>query len=195
LYYRYIVSDRQNLEYLINIFNHGGFRLNQVYSKFLIWVEHYSKFYNHATAINILKQDKKFTLNDAWLSGFIDAEGCFSAFQKPGRNTYRMRFILKQKNEYDTFIQIKMLWSPIKIDLLQHKDIVVLSMETLISLRKLNSYLSTYPLHSNKNIAYNKWLKLFRVVEDGGRGKSFEQIQQMAQGINKLGEEDKVHLR
>jgi len=35
-------------------------------------------------------------------------------------------------------------------------------------------------------------LKLYRVVEDGGRGKSFQEIKAMAQNINKYETEDKV---
>jgi hypothetical protein len=65
-------------------------------------------------------------------------------------------------------------------------------MDTLKSLKYLISYLKQFPLKSNKNIAYNKWLKLYRVVEEGGRGKSYEEIKLMAQNINKFENEDKV---
>ena len=55
------------------------------------------------------------------------------------------------------------------------------------------TYLESFPLHSNKGVAYNKWLKLLRVVEDGGRGKDYETIKKMAQNINKFEDEEKVH--
>jgi hypothetical protein len=31
------------------------------------------------------------------------------------------------------------------------------------------------------------------VIEDGGRGKNYDEIKKMAQNINKFGDEDKVH--
>lgn len=36
---------------------------------------------------------------------------------------------------------------------------------------------------------------MYRIVEAGGRGKSFEEIQKMAQMINDKGDEDKVQGR
>jgi hypothetical protein len=66
-----------------------------------------------------------------------------------------MRFTLKQKDEYEKLLEIKNIWCE-KIDLLKHKDIAILSMDTLKSLKYLISYLKQFPLKSNKNIAYNK---------------------------------------
>jgi hypothetical protein len=64
----------------------------------------------------------------------------------------------------------------------------------LIDLKYLMKYLSEYPLRSNKRIAYEKWKKLYRVIEEGGRGKDYEQIKTMAQNINKYEDEDKVQF-
>lgn len=190
-YYRYIVSDKKNLLCLINIFNHGDLILSKTYKRFQEWVDSYSIYYSEPK-ISILPQNQHITFEDAWLSGFIDAEGCFSASQRTGRNTFRMRFTLKQKGEYEKFKQFKFLWGDIKIDILQRDDVVILSLDTLKSLKILIKYLEMFPLKSNKNIAFHKWLKLFRVVEDGGRGKSLEEIKAMAQNINKFEGEDKV---
>lgn len=190
-YYRFIVSNKVYLNYLINLFNFTGFRLKKVNKRFISWVENYNLYYKVNTPI--LAQIRPITLENAWLSGLIDAEGSFTATQRSGRSTFRMRFSLKQKDEYDTFTQFIDLFLPMKIDLLKRKDIVIWSMDTLKSLKLLINYLNQNPLKSNKNIAYSKWLVLYRVVEDGGRGKSYEQIKQMAQNINKFGDEDKVH--
>ncbi len=187
-YYRYIVSKKENLIYLINIYNHR-LRLNKTQKRYINWVKSFNQYYNYDLQVdNVFNQ---INLNDAWLSGFIDAEGCFSASQRSGRSSFRMRFTLKQKDEYEKLLEIKNIWCE-KIDLLKHKDIAILSMDTLKSLKYLISYLKQFPLKSNKNIAYNKWLKLYRVVEEGGRGKSYEEIKLMAQNINKFENEDKV---
>jgi hypothetical protein len=67
-----------------------------------------------------------------------------------------MYFSLKQKDEGEVFKQFKNLWGSIKIDLLYKDDVVVLSMDTLQSLKILIKYLDLYPLRSNKNIAFMK---------------------------------------
>jgi hypothetical protein len=191
-YYRYIVSNRENLEHLINIFNQTkGLRLLKTYNKFIEWSKCFSIYYS-IPQIKILPLQAKISLTDAWFSGFIDAEGCFDARQRSGRSTFRMRFSLKQKSEYETFKQFTKLWGNIRIYLLKREDIVILTMDSLKSLKILITYLNIYPLKSIKNVAYYKWLKVYRVVEDGGRGKSFEEIKLMAQNINKFEDEDKV---
>lgn len=76
----------------------------------------------------------------------------------------------------------------------QKGDVGVFTVDSIVQLKPLETYLEKYPLKSNKNIAYHKWLKMLRVVEEGGRGKSFEEMTQMAQDINSyVGDEDKVH--
>jgi hypothetical protein len=190
-YYRYIVSDKTNLQHLIKIFNRGNLVLFKTYKRFQEWIGAYSIYYAEPK-IELVPQKSVISLKTAWLSGFIDAEGCFNAVRRSGRNTYRMRFSLKQKGEVEVFKQFKNLWGFIKIDLLFKDDVVILSMDTLQSLKILIKYLDLYPLRSNKNIAFMKWLKLFRVVEEGGRGKSYEEIKAMAHSINKFETEDKV---
>lgn len=190
-YYRYIVSDKKNLQYLIKIFNRGNLVLFKTYKRFQEWIEAYS-IYHSEPKIELVPRKGVISLKTAWLSGFVDAEGCFSAVRRSGRNTYRMRFILKQKGEFEVFKQFKGLWGFIKIDLLRKDDIIILNMDTLKSLKILIKYLDLYPLRSNKSIAFTRWLKLFRVIEEGGRGKSYEEIKAMAQNINKFETEDKV---
>ena len=182
---------KKKLLLLINIFNQGNLILNKTFLRYKDWVKSYSLYYKEPL-IDIIPQQNKISLTSAWFSGFIDAEGCFSAVQRSGRKTFRMRFTLKQKDEFEIFKQFKYLWGDIKIDLLSKKDIVILNMDTLKSLKILISYLEKFPLHSNKNISYFKWLKLYRVIEDGGRGKNYEQIKAMAQNINNFEDEDIV---
>lgn len=190
-YYRYIVSNQKNLLYLINIFNQGNLILFKTYKRFKEWLSSYSLYYR-LEPIAIVPQKNFISFSNAWLSGFIDAEGCFNAVKRAGRTTYRMRFSLKQKAEFNVFQQFKGLWGSIKIDILLKNDVVILSLDTLKSLEILIQYLTKYPLRSNKNISFSRWLRLFRVIKDGGRGKSYEEIKEMAQNINKFGSEDKV---
>jgi hypothetical protein len=72
------------------------------------------------------------------------------------------------------------------------KDITVYTMDSVVSLKYLIKYLERYPLKSIKNIAYNKWLKLYRIIEDGGRCISYEEMEKRAKRVNDYGKEDIV---
>ncbi len=192
-YYRYIVSRQENIKYLIEIFN-GRLILKKTNEMYKRWVEIYAK--QKGEKIEIIEGPRKITRDSAWLTGFIDAEGCFSAVQRSKRKTYRMRFTIRQKGEHEVMKQLMGIqpeivkWGSLTLT----KDISTFQLDSLVQLRWLIDYIEKYPLKSQKQIAYTKWIKLYRVIIDGGRGKSFEQIQKMAQEINKYEIEDKVQV-
>lgn len=108
-----------------------------------------------------------------------------------------MRFTIKQKGEAETFEQLRNMmetelerkWG----NLSKRGDVAIFQVDSIVQLKPLISYLERYPLKSYKSVAYHKWLKMLRVVEDGGRGKTFESLQAMAQDINRyVKDEDKV---
>ena len=72
------------------------------------------------------------------------------------------------------------------------KHVTIYVMDSIVALNHLINYLNVYPLKSNKNIAYKKWLRVYRIIEDGSRGKDLFTIRLLAQNINKFGDEDKV---
>ncbi len=195
-YFRYSVSDRSNLLYLIKIFS-GRLVLKKTKVRFITWVENFNLHYK--TNISILKlSEPVISLDSAWFSGFIDAEGCFSATQRSGRLTFRMRFSLKQKDEYSSLSQL-LFCQKAKSEkggnwgrLTKRGDLAIYELDSIIQLKFLISYLKKFPLKSKKYIAYCKWLKLLAVIEDGGRGHDYESIKAMAQSINKDSDEDKV---
>ena len=216
-YFRYCVSDKTNLLYLIKIFS-GRLVLNKTLLRFISWVENFNIYYKTQFSqvdpvklmnsfvdkanmfpfrdIQVSKNPKVFSIDTAWLSGFIDAEGCFSATQRSGRLTFRMRFSLKQKDEFTSLSQIltcapngrKEKWGR----LTKRGDLAIFEIDSITQLKFLISYLDKFPLQSKKHVAYCKWLKLLAVIEDGGRGHDYDSIKKMAQSINKDSDEDKV---
>jgi hypothetical protein len=65
--------------------------------------------------INLIDKLIKPTLNDAWLSGFTDAEGCFNVKIEKRSNTVTgfrvmLRYILDQKNSQYLFLQLRDLF-------------------------------------------------------------------------------------
>jgi len=99
-YYRYIVSDREGLGYLIKLFE-GRLVFKKTQERYHKWVECYSKYYGIEPPIKVGGWERKIDLNTAWVSGLIDAEGCFSAAKRSGRTTYRARFTITQSREHE----------------------------------------------------------------------------------------------
>lgn len=194
-YSRYNVSTRENLERLINIFN-GRLKLEKTRARYKAWLEAYTLYYKSKISFDLKEQNTTIDLKSAWLSGFIDAEGCFDAPQRSNRKTFRMRLSIRQKNEYNVLKDLpRIAGKDIKLGYITLKDdVVTYTIDSLVSLKHLIGYLAQNPLKSQKNIAYTKWLRLYRVIEDGGRGKDYEKIKSMAQNINKYEEEDKVQI-
>ncbi len=113
-YYRYAVYDFKNLTRLIHLFN-GNLHLNKVNTRFQIWLSTYNSVNSIATKnyVSILykQPNLKLSLDSAWLSGFVDAEGGFYASltkqaNLPLKYRLRLKFYITQKSELKILITI-----------------------------------------------------------------------------------------
>jgi len=166
-YYRYILTKKDHILFLINIFN-GRLILNKTNERFKSWLS--LENYDH---INYIYNDyKSFTLNNAWLSGFIEAEGCFNARIPCGLvNTnsikslrIRLRFIVDKKLEDNLLIKIK---DSLNCGFIEHRN-SEMSRFVLDSNKKLFviiKYLDIYKLKGIKNISYIKFKRLWNKLE------------------------------
>jgi hypothetical protein len=99
--WRFRVRDRANLQKIILLFN-GNLVLEKNRGRFHAFATAFNVRYGENTEISDLAPAA--TLNDAWLSGFTDAEGCFtvSVIDRPlhRKKPYQVqaRFILAQKD-------------------------------------------------------------------------------------------------
>lgn len=96
--HRFIVQDYKNLLLICLLFNGN-----------MVFFTRTARFQRFLAAFNekSLKKNKKIikpliniilpTLSDYWLSGFTDAEGCFTLSLLKNSKAYRLRFILSQK--------------------------------------------------------------------------------------------------
>lgn len=192
-YFRYLVSNKKNLTHLLNIFN-NNLVLNNTKQRFDIWVTHYKQYYNenYSQVIPIDNHANKITLQNGWLSGFIDAEGCFDArLRSKTRIDIRLRFSLRQKDEYSVMEKLKTLeksvfknsvkdWGFISNNKNQIQTFVI---DTHCNLVLLQKYLSVYKLHSVKYIAFVKWSKLLNLIMNRIGTKT--RIKKLAEEINK----------
>jgi hypothetical protein len=191
--FKYQVSKINNLRILFQILNNG--------SK-LIFEHTYNKYIKVINLINtkysmdlpIYKQNQHITLNDAWLSGYIDGKGKFLTEIKKEENSIGIYFSIKEEKEIEKYKEINLLWlkEGLTNNIIIKSNLVILKIETMKSLKVLIKYLDKYPLKSNKNIIFHKWMKLFRIINEGGRGKTFDILLKMAQNIQKFENEDTV---
>lgn len=118
-YYRYTVEDNSNILLLCILFNGLPHRLNQLNR----WINvlhvkqatSTSRIYGLWPDISLVRSLVKPTFNDAWLSGFTDAEGCFNVVVKP-RPAIKsgcqivLRFILDQNQGIEVLSDIRGLF-------------------------------------------------------------------------------------
>lgn len=170
-HYRYVISDKINIERIIHICN-GNLVLNKVNTRFKLFVETFNER-PKTSIIEYIQPDKneKFvTLQNGWFSGFIDAEACFNV-EKNRDN--RPRFVVGQSHEKYIINQLKEILSPNggSVHLRSGaNDHYVLQVSALETLEILAIYLEDYPLKSEKSIGYKRWLKvIYRTLENKPR--------------------------
>ena len=151
IYGRYVVQDKKNCERLAHIFN-GNLVLNKTNARFQIWIQELNiKFLTTKSFVN---------LDNAWLSGFIDAEGCFYArVRKHSRMKLKYKverkFIINQKEELYLFEKLKELFcSNAKIQKKETQDSIYYKIElsSMLSNDLLLKYLNQFPCKGNKHI-------------------------------------------
>jgi hypothetical protein len=190
-YYRFIVADYKNIDKLINIFN-GQLRLNKTNLRFNLWLNIRNEYSND----QILLLNPKFSsLNDnAWLSGFIDAEGCFN-FNAITKSTIKVRFLIDQKDEFNILNKIQNHLKAGSINIrknnqIESEIIYRYSLYNQKSLKLLNDYLIKFPLKSHKSISLIRFNKLINYANDESlkpwSDKVILRIKNLGKNINKF---------
>jgi hypothetical protein len=101
--FRYVVQDKVGLDLIIK------FCWNQLFLKKRIrdldrFVVAYNSFYSCVLKLPENLQRRCYpTLKDAWFSGFVDGEGCFSISYVALQRRYQIRFIVSQKDDISYF--------------------------------------------------------------------------------------------
>lgn len=130
---------------------------------------------------------------NAWLSGFIDAEGCFNVQHTVDKRytlgfRVRLRFILDQKYEYSILKKICVILQSGLISIRklpptdkfskkvlssamysQGRDLCGMYRYTsthMKSHQKLIEYLNRYPLHTKKKVAFYRWTLLLYYIKN-----------------------------
>lgn len=172
-HWRYTVEDRRGLQRIMALFN-GNLVLPKRRHQFAGWV-------NDAREILwpsfVLKgTGPVVSLNTGWLSGFIDAEGCFYAhFTTPSQRSplsYRLIqkvHIIQQDRHGETEVlrQIgQLMQSRATVRLVKPPDSYRLEISCLDSHQVLVEYLQRFPLRG-KAVVFRQWWRIYLLRVEG----------------------------
>ena len=158
------VRDKKNLLKLISIFN-GNLLTKYKINQFKLWVEGFNKKYN--MKIEVIESKQIVNLNNAWLSGFTDAEGCFTSSvltSKEDKTIVTVRYVISQKNDKYFSQSVATLLDGYITHVKSYNGY-----NTVVNFGKLGkilNYLKDYPLKTKKLISYNRWLKIYYLVKN-----------------------------
>lgn len=172
--YRFTISDQKGTFKIIQLCN-GNLILNKTKLRLIRYIEIFNKTEKknlkelEKSNIQFISNDLKPTLEDGWLSGFIDGEGYFD--MEKGEN---LRFSLVQYDEYPLFLHLSNLFdlnvTISKNKQLNNKVYYRINFTKLESIIKLLLYLDEYRLYTNKNISIIRCKKiLIRKLDDVDR--------------------------
>ena len=190
IYSRYIVSNNKGIYLLYQLLN-GNLvlqaRVNQL-NNWYIALNNAIKFdfsllYSKSLP-TFVQSCKELTLNDAWLCGFTDAEGCFSVKINNAKHKFYVEviFILDQKDAEVVLNKIAFLLNTTAKAKLRtvNKNIKSKNLTDYINtmfrlsvycndrnkpnFSLISSYFNKYPLKTTKQESFNKWCKIFKIV-------------------------------
>jgi LAGLIDADG endonuclease len=161
---RYIVKDNKSIEILINLFN-GNIVLDKRKIQLRKWL---IKFNITEINNNIMP-----TLKDGWISGLIDAEGCFNVTLLKKKAMVlgyqlKLRFMIDQKNSLNTMIYLKDLLNLIlthrKLKDGNTNKIDRIESNSFIKVPLIIDYLNNFSLKTKKIDSFNKWKEIYYMV-------------------------------
>jgi len=181
------VRDKNNLLKLISIFN-GNIFLDSKKEQFKLWLKAFNSKYKES--VLYLNSEFKPSLNDAWLLGFTDAEGCFtcSITDNKSKTTslIRLRYILSQKGNSENMDYLANLVGGKKHYIKSYEGYnVTVNTTKLLSIVK---YFNNYSLKTKKYIAYLNWIKIHKLIHNKEHSsvKGLALIIKYKNNINKL---------
>ena len=183
----YYVSDQKNIDRLIRIFN-GNIVVEKVSKRFEKWFIEYERGYTKVKdKVSFLPFDPDrskslLNLENPWLCGFTDAEGCFSGRIESIRHV-KLKFSIKQRYSSSIIKNLRSLFgyvSPVE------KEYEVFETCNKDNLIKISNYFCVHQLKSNKKISYNRWRRVLLLRDQEDRSdKSIKKFKRLLENINK----------
>ena len=182
--YQFIVCKREDIELLIHLFN-GNLVLPSRKTQFALFVNAFNA--KNQTTPNLsskkdssLKEFKQIeyrassvlpSLEDQWLLGFTEAEGCFTIRFLSNSKAYRTRFIISQKGDVNlpVFSHLLLLFNTGKIEGHSRKDNYSFVVSGLKNVLKITHYFENHLSYflTTKKQSYLAFKGLNAKIEQG----------------------------
>ena len=136
-------------------------------------------------------QTKLPSLNDSWISGISDGEGCFTSSVLSNSSAFRIRYLLSQKWECNKQVleHISALFNQSITSVYPPppKNVYELRINGIKNIKNLFPYFDKYSLKTKKKESYNKWKILCQRLEKGEHlnNVSRKELIDLSKSINK----------
>ena len=151
----------------------------------------------------IIHKNKFTNYKKAWLSGFIDGEGCFIASQDKHRHFHVALSINLRADDIQTLYYVKSLFSTgrlmnfskkyvSKYDNANRNAVCRLSIDSITELyEKVIPIFDEYPLLSKKGQHYKIWRKIVKILyktkcKKNSRNKIKSELEQLIQDLHEI---------
>ena len=174
-YSRFIVANREGVERLLYLFN-GHLVLHKTNIRFQLWIDSWNSSCKEGEKIESIERNQLPSFaNNGWLSGLIDADGCFNV-QRITDPRYslgwkvRLRFILDQKGERELLERVCCwLGSGAIYSKSSVADTYTFACTRITSNELLIKYLHNFPLKTIKNVKFLRFVSLSRYIKERKR--------------------------
>jgi hypothetical protein len=221
---QYIITKRDHILYIINILQ-GKILLKNKQITYINWVTHYNTCYQtdivprcidyNNNLENSLDEIKTILKTTSWLSGLIDAEGCFNirnratlkertegqgklvSWIRPEalakEDSFQHRFFLGNKNEFKFYEILSEIYFQSKKVYIRSNGVTLIEIVQTVkeNLRLSNfttliNYLKDHPLKSRQRLAYSYWLKSYNLLLSGRYKTSKRGYTRLVNCVNSL---------
>lgn len=186
----FYVTSEENFLKLITIFN-GNLCTNYKIEQFQKWLQTFNKQYHRD--VKFLERSVKPSLNSAWLSGFIDAEGCFLGRVKNCRTSKlkeapHLTFSISQKED-NILKDIRFLFLGETSKNLRYDkswDGWNLHISSYSKISKIIHYLKINPLKTKKSISFKRWSYIHNLIskKEHLTKDGLDKIKELTKNIN-----------
>lgn len=163
---RYVVEDLANVTLLIALFN-GNLVFPLKQASFVLFLEAFNKR-SRTQVIEFISSLVNPTFDDFWLSGFTDAEDCFTCSFLGNSKAYRFRYILAQLGQTNITV-LTHITTLIGGVLRPHSKIGVneLTINGVRNMELVFKYFDTHSLFTKKAKSYQIWREVHSAILNG----------------------------
>ena len=167
---RFIIQDIKGIILILHLFN-GNIILpskKENFSKFLSLYNYKARENNKKlNYIKPINSNIKPSLNDSWLSGFTDAEGCFTVSFLSNSNAFRLRYRVSQKGDINLPIlsSLILLFNAGSLEAHSKKSNYSYIISGVKACYNIYEYFDNYKLRTKKLNSYLLWKDIHSRIE------------------------------